>query len=101
MRIVIDTNLYISALINEHSRQKLDVLLLNPTLAILLDDALLAELNDVIHRPKFRRFKSNSSHACCSNGSPALKLLLLHKPVQAQKTTFCSPCVAMAGRTFC
>lgn len=58
MRIVIDTNLYVSALINENSRQKLDALLLNPTLTILLDDALLAELNNVIHRPKFRRYVS-------------------------------------------
>lgn len=58
MRIVIDTNLYVSALINANSRQRLDMLLLNNTLIILLDDTLLAELHEVINRPKFRRYVS-------------------------------------------
>ncbi|MBC7570521.1 MAG: putative toxin-antitoxin system toxin component, PIN family [Spirosoma sp.] len=55
MKIVIDTNLYVSALINVNSRWRLDMLLLNDTLDILLDDTLLAELHEVINRPKFRR----------------------------------------------
>jgi len=58
MKIVIDTNLYVSALINVNSRWRLDMLLLNDTLDILLDDTLLAELHGVINRPKFRRYVS-------------------------------------------
>ncbi|RYF48721.1 MAG: putative toxin-antitoxin system toxin component, PIN family, partial [Cytophagaceae bacterium] len=58
MRIVIDTNLYISALINANSRQRLNHVLLNPDYTILLSDALLAELDEVMHRPKFVRYLS-------------------------------------------
>jgi uncharacterized protein len=56
MRVVIDTNLFISAAINAHSRQRLDAVLLNTSLTILLDTTLLAEIYEVIHRPKFRRY---------------------------------------------
>ena len=56
MKIVIDTNLFISAAINANSRQRLDAVLLNTALTILLDTTLLAELDEVIHRPKFRRY---------------------------------------------
>lgn len=58
MRIIIDTNLYVSALINVNSRWRLDILLLNDALDILLNDTLLAELHEVINRPKFRRYVS-------------------------------------------
>ncbi len=58
MRIVIDTNLYVSALINVNFRRRLDMLLLNDALDILLNDTLLAELHEVINRPKFRRYVS-------------------------------------------
>ncbi|WP_373512452.1 putative toxin-antitoxin system toxin component, PIN family [Persicitalea sp.] len=58
MRIVIDTNLYVSAIINENSRRRLNEVLLNPALSILLDTALLNELNEVIHLPKFSRYVS-------------------------------------------
>ncbi len=53
MRLVIDTNLFISAVINATSRQRLDQILLNSALTILLDAVLLAKFNEVIHRPKF------------------------------------------------
>lgn len=56
MRLVIDTNLLISAAINAHSRQRLDAVLLNTALIILLDYTLLAEIDEVIHRPKFSRY---------------------------------------------
>jgi len=56
MKVVIDTNLFISAAINTHSRQRLDAILLNNTLTILLDNTLLAEIDEVIYRPKFRRY---------------------------------------------
>lgn len=58
MRLVIDTNLYVSALINSNSRQRLDRVLLDPEYTILLNDTLLAELDEVIHRPKFLRYLS-------------------------------------------
>ncbi len=41
MRIVIDTNLYISALINDNSRKRLDIVLANKSFDILVSDALL------------------------------------------------------------
>lgn len=47
MRIVIDTNLYVSALINANSRHRLNILLLNDALDILLDDTLLAEFDNL------------------------------------------------------
>lgn len=56
MRIVINTNLFISAAINAHSRQRLDAVLFNDNLTILLDTTLLAEIDEVIHRSKFRRY---------------------------------------------
>ena len=43
MRLVIDTNLFVSAAINGRSRAQLDQVLLNPALTILADMALLAE----------------------------------------------------------
>ena len=56
MRLVVDTNLFVSAAINGRSREQLDRVLLNPALNILVDTALLAELDEVIHRPKFKRY---------------------------------------------
>ncbi len=58
MIIVIDTNLYISALINDNSRKRLDVVLSNKTYDILVSDALLQELIEVANRPKFRKYAS-------------------------------------------
>ena len=58
MRIIIDTNLYVSALTNDNSRQWLDALLLNSALILLINDTLLSELDAVMHRPKFRRYVS-------------------------------------------
>ena len=60
MRIVIDTNLFISAAINAHSRQRLDAVLLNTSLTILLDTTLLAEINEVIHRSKFSQYVTDN-----------------------------------------
>lgn len=56
MKLVIDTNLYVSALINANSRQRLDTILRNPNYTVLLNDTLLAELDEVIQRPKFQRY---------------------------------------------
>ena len=59
MRIIIDTNLYISALINENSRKRLDLVLENESLEILVSDALLQELFEVANRPKFKKYISS------------------------------------------
>jgi len=58
MRIVIDTNLYISALINDNSRKRLDFFLANEAFEILVSDALLQELIEVANRAKFRKYVS-------------------------------------------
>ena len=60
MRIVIDTNLYISALINENSRKRLDLVLENETYEILVSDALLQEIFEVANRPKFEKYVSSN-----------------------------------------
>ncbi|SDG52229.1 PIN domain-containing protein [Dyadobacter soli] len=59
-RVVIDTNLYVSALINENSRRRLNLILDNPQFEIVADNALFKELRLVISRPKFSRFVSES-----------------------------------------
>lgn len=59
-RVVIDTNLYISALINENSRRRLNLVLNSPQFEIITDNALFRELSLVIFRPKFSRFVSAS-----------------------------------------
>ena len=56
MRLVIDTNLFVSAVINSRSRAQLDRVLLNLDFLILLDSALLAEVDEVLNRPKFTRY---------------------------------------------
>lgn len=55
-KIVIDTNLYVSALINLNSRERLDQVLENRSFEILLDISLLKELFEVCFRPKFSRW---------------------------------------------
>ncbi|MEO6684711.1 MAG: putative toxin-antitoxin system toxin component, PIN family [Dyadobacter sp.] len=57
-KIVIDTNLYVSALINSNSRKRLDVITENYSFEILLDISLLKELHEVCSRPKFSRYVS-------------------------------------------
>jgi putative PIN family toxin of toxin-antitoxin system len=59
LRVVIDTNLYVSALINENSRRRLNLVLENPAFEIVTDAALLKELTLVIFRPKFSRLVSD------------------------------------------
>lgn len=59
-RVVIDTNLYISALINENSRRRPDLILDNTQFKIVTDNALFKELSLVSSRPKFSRFASES-----------------------------------------
>lgn len=58
IRIVVDTNLFVSALINVNSRSRLNQILENELLEILLDETLLAEIHEVINRPKFNKYIS-------------------------------------------
>ncbi len=58
IRIVIDTNLYVSALINENSRVRLNRILDDPRYEIVMDDILFAEIEEVIFRAKFARMVS-------------------------------------------
>jgi uncharacterized protein len=58
MRVVIDTNLFVSALINQNSRQRLNLVLEKMAITILSDDALMAEVYEVINRPKFKKYVS-------------------------------------------
>jgi uncharacterized protein len=60
MRVVIDTNLFVSALINQNSRQRLNLVLEKMAIQILSDDALMDEVYEVINRPKFKKYVSQS-----------------------------------------
>jgi putative PIN family toxin of toxin-antitoxin system len=55
IRIVLDTNWYISASINRKSRRTLYQLLIDERLQILYTDRLLEEFFEVIYRPKFEK----------------------------------------------
>jgi uncharacterized protein len=60
IRIVIDTNLWVSFLLkNDYS--KIDRLLIQQKATIIFSDELLAELLDVVYRPKFKKFFSNDN----------------------------------------
>ncbi len=56
MKIVIDTNDFISALIGKKHREKLKTVLATPTIELFADDNLLNELTEVAHREKFRKY---------------------------------------------
>jgi putative PIN family toxin of toxin-antitoxin system len=58
INVVIDTNLYVSALINQNSRQRLQIILKDHRFNILVDETLIRELHEVIHRPKFAKYVS-------------------------------------------
>lgn len=55
IRIIIDTNWYISATINKNSRRILYELLTNKNLLILFSDEILKEYKTVIERDKFKK----------------------------------------------
>lgn len=52
IRIILDTNWYISATINRKSRRRLYELLINEQCTILYADELLAEYKRVVYRKK-------------------------------------------------
>lgn len=63
MRIVIDTNLYISALINKNSRNRLELVLIRDEVEIFADVNLMQEFAEVAKREKFRKYISLSQIA--------------------------------------
>ena len=58
MRILLDTNLWVSALLSETMRNRIGRIIADSRLEILADAELLAELERVCARPKFARLLS-------------------------------------------
>jgi putative PIN family toxin of toxin-antitoxin system len=58
-RLVIDTNLWISFLLNKRL-SALDQLFYNSQIELLFSDELITEFIDVAHRPKFRKYFSKN-----------------------------------------
>lgn len=58
MRIVIDTNDYISALIGKRHREKLSSVLNQSQILIYADETLIDEIKGVGYRDKFRKYVS-------------------------------------------
>lgn len=58
MRILLDTNLWVSALLSVAMRTRIGRLLANPNIEMLADAELFSELEEVCHRPKFARYIS-------------------------------------------
>ncbi|WP_373551107.1 putative toxin-antitoxin system toxin component, PIN family [Haliscomenobacter sp.] len=56
MRIVIDTNLWISALFSYSLRQRLESIIGNEQIAILASDELLNEVKEVAQRPNLQKY---------------------------------------------
>jgi len=56
IRLILDTNWYISATINENSRKLLYELLTNENIIILYSNEILEEYQKVITREKFKKF---------------------------------------------
>ncbi len=59
-RVIIDTNLLISFLINKDF-SKLDRLLVHKKITLLYSQELIDEFVEVAHRPKFKRYFNDSS----------------------------------------
>ncbi len=60
IRIILDTNWYVSAILNKKSRRTLYEFLINKRLEILYTDQLQSEFLDVINRPKFKNIITSS-----------------------------------------
>lgn len=56
LKIILDTNWYVSASINRNSRRRLFDLLINENLTIFYSRELLAEYESVIFRKKFEKY---------------------------------------------
>ncbi|ADB36555.1 putative toxin-antitoxin system toxin component, PIN family [Spirosoma linguale] len=60
MRIILDTNIYISALISRNSRQRLNRIFDNPAITVLIAELLLSEIDTVTLRPKISKYLTSS-----------------------------------------
>ncbi len=58
MKIIIDTNDFISAIIGKNHRQKLAFVLNQPDIEVFASEDLLREIRDVGYREKFRKYVS-------------------------------------------
>jgi len=56
LRIILDTNWYVSATINRTSRRRLFSLLTNPKLTIVYSSDLIKEFEKVMARDKFKKY---------------------------------------------
>lgn len=56
MRILIDTNLWVRALISERTRERLALVIGNPEVQILGSQELIEEIRDVANRPRLKKF---------------------------------------------
>ena len=56
MRILIDTNLWIRALISQNTRERLALAFGNPDIQLLGNKALIDEIRDVATRPRLQKF---------------------------------------------
>ncbi|RRB01013.1 putative toxin-antitoxin system toxin component, PIN family [Larkinella rosea] len=56
MRIILDTNIYVSALISKNFRQRLSRIFDDLSIHILTDSLLMAEIEEVITRPKISKY---------------------------------------------
>jgi putative PIN family toxin of toxin-antitoxin system len=86
MKVVVDTNDYISALIGKKHRAKLEKVILNADVQILADLTLLEEIRKVAYRDKFRKYVSISEADDFIN---TLKLRL--KPIVTTSIVTASP----------
>ncbi|MCY7352073.1 MAG: putative toxin-antitoxin system toxin component, PIN family [Cytophagaceae bacterium] len=55
-RVIIDTNLWLSALLKAPLRQRLETVLFHSDVQIVVSTALMEELTEVAARPKFKRY---------------------------------------------
>lgn len=60
MRVILDTNLLISGLLSKNFRERLESVVINPNLKLLVCDELLNEFWSVVQRPKFSHYISNA-----------------------------------------
>lgn len=60
MRVILDTNLLISALLSKNLRERLETVVIEPNLNLLVCNELLDEFYNVVQRPKFNKYISQS-----------------------------------------
>ena len=56
MKVVIDTNLWISFLMGGSSSDRLEKLFRNHSIKIVMSEQLESEIMNVVQRPKFRKY---------------------------------------------